>query len=89
MIKGSPNLLIVGPGRGLGSSHNAIWWNLAIFLHVPAENRPSKRRLGRSLAESLSSYISCFIKMPQIEMLMSHYKILTFKFSDLRLFHTS
>ena len=25
MIKGSPNLLIVGPGRGLGSSHNAIW----------------------------------------------------------------
>ena len=24
MIQGSPNLLIVGPGRGLGSSHNAV-----------------------------------------------------------------
>ena len=24
IIKGSPNLLIEGPGRGLGSSHNAI-----------------------------------------------------------------
>ena len=32
MIKGTPNLIIVGPGRGLGSSHNAIWWNLAIFF---------------------------------------------------------
>ena len=32
MIKGSPNLLIVGPGQGLGSSHNAIWWDLAIFF---------------------------------------------------------
>ena len=32
MIKSSPNLLIVGPGRGLGSSHIAIWWNLAIFF---------------------------------------------------------
>ena len=51
MVKGSPNLLIVGPGRGLGSSHNAIWWDLAIFVHVQAENRPSKRRLDASLAK--------------------------------------
>ena len=34
MIKESPmaNLLIVRTGSGLGSSHNAIWWNLAIFF---------------------------------------------------------
>ena len=42
MIKGSPNLLIVGPGWGLWSFHNAIWWNLAIFFYVQAENRPTK-----------------------------------------------
>ena len=53
MIKGSPNLLIVGPGQGLGSSHNAIWWNLAIFFYVQAENRSSKRRLDGSLAKFL------------------------------------
>ena len=34
MIKGSPNLLIVGTGQGLGSSHNAIWWNLAIYFYI-------------------------------------------------------
>ena len=28
MIKGGSNLLIVGRGRGLGSSPNAIWWNM-------------------------------------------------------------
>ena len=56
MIKGSPNLLIVGPGRALRSFHNAIWWNLAIFLYVQAENRPSKRRLDGSLAKSLILY---------------------------------
>ena len=39
MIKGSPNLLIVGPGLGLWSSYNAIWWNLAIFFYVQAGNR--------------------------------------------------
>ena len=38
MLKGSPNLLIVGPGRRLWS-YNAIWWNLAIFFYVQAENR--------------------------------------------------
>ena len=41
MIKGSQNLLIVGPGCGLGSSHNAIWGNLAIFFYIEAENRPT------------------------------------------------
>ena len=53
MMEGSPNLLIVGPGRGLGSSHNAIWCNLVILFYIQAENRPSKRRLDRSLAKSL------------------------------------
>ena len=53
MPKGSPNLLIVGSGQGLGSFHNAIWWNLAIFFNVQAEIRPSKRWLDRSLAKSL------------------------------------
>ena len=53
MITGSPNLLIVGPGRGLESSHNAIWWNLLIFFYVEAENRMSKRRLDGSLAKFL------------------------------------
>ena len=53
MIKESSNLLFVGQGRGLKSSYNAIWWNLAIFSYVQAENRPSKRRLGGSLAKSL------------------------------------
>ena len=59
MIKGSPNLLIVEPGRGLVSSHNAIWWNLAIFF----ENSPSKERLDGSLAKSLPPLIlvSCNI----------------------------
>ena len=52
MIKGSPNLLIVGPGRGLGSSHNAIQWNMAVFFYVQAENRPLKRRLDGSLTKS-------------------------------------
>ena len=59
MIKGSPNLLIVWPGRDLGSSHNAIWWNLAIFFYVQAEIRPSKRRLDGSLAKSLIGFMSC------------------------------
>ena len=53
MIKRSPNVLIVGPGRGLGSSHNAIWWNLAIFSYVQPEDRPSNRWLDESLAKSL------------------------------------
>ena len=53
MIKGRPNLLIVGPGQDLGSSHNAIWWNLAIFFYIQDENRPAKRRLNVSLAKSL------------------------------------
>ena len=53
MIKRSPNLFIVGPWRGVGSSHNAILCNLAIFFYVRAENRPSKRRLDGSLAKSL------------------------------------
>ena len=56
MLKGSQNLLIVGSGRGLGSSHNAIWWNLAIFLQVHVENRPFKRRLYRSLVKSLVAH---------------------------------
>ena len=52
MIKG-PNLLTVGPGRGLVSSHNLFLWNLAIFFYILAENRQSKRRLDGSLAKSL------------------------------------
>ena len=44
-IKGSPNLLIVGP--------NTIWWNLVIFFYIQAENRQTKRRLDGSLAKSL------------------------------------
>ena len=56
-IKRSPNVLIVGPGQGLASSHNAIWWNLAIFFYVQPENRPSKRRLDGSLAKSLCTCI--------------------------------
>ena len=50
MIKSSPNLLNVGPGQGLGSSHIAIWWNLAIFFYVQAENRLFKRWLDESLS---------------------------------------
>ena len=42
MIKGSPNLLNIRPGRGLGCSHNAIWGNLAIFFYVQAENSRPK-----------------------------------------------
>ena len=53
MIKGSPNLLIVGPGWGLGSSHNVIWWNLAIIFYVRAQNRLSKRRVDGSPAKCL------------------------------------
>ena len=53
MIDGSSNLLIVVPGWGTGSSHNAIWWNLVIIFFVQAENRPSRRRLDGSLAKSL------------------------------------
>ena len=63
MIKGIPNLLIVGPGRGLGSSHNPIWWNLVIFFYIRAENRPSKRRLDRSLAKSLLYSTQCSLQM--------------------------
>ena len=53
MIKGSQNLLIVGPGRGVGSSHDAIWWNLVLFFYVQAEKSPSKRQLDGSLAKFL------------------------------------
>ena len=49
---------VVGPGRGLGLSRNAIWWNLAIFFYVQAENRPSERRVDVSLAKSL---VQCII----------------------------
>ena len=62
MIKGTLNLLIAVPGRGLGSSHNAIRWNLTIFFYVQAENRPSKRRLDGSLEKSLvwGSELDCY-----------------------------
>ena len=59
MIKGSPNLLLVGQGRGLGSSLNAICWNLGIFFYVQAENRLSKRWLYGSLAKSLGVIVTC------------------------------
>ena len=55
MIKRSPNLLIVESGQGLGYSHKATWWNLAIFFYVQAENRLSKRQLDGSLTKSLLS----------------------------------
>ena len=59
MIKGNPKLLIVGPGQSLWSSHNAIWWNTAIFFYVQAENRPSKRGLWLNpLAKSLVGRVS-------------------------------
>ena len=41
MIKGSPNLLLVGPGRDLGSSHNVIWWDMVIFSST------SRLKIGR------------------------------------------
>ena len=52
----SPNLFIVGPGQHLGFSHNAIRWNLAIFVYIQAENRPCNRWLDGSLAKSLPSW---------------------------------
>ena len=54
MIKGSSNLLILGLGLGLGLSHNGIWWNLAVFFYVQAENR-------LSLAKSLIVSVSCLL----------------------------
>ena len=41
MIRWIQNLPFVGPGGGLGFSHNAIWWNLAIFFYIQAEKRPA------------------------------------------------
>ena len=53
MIKGSPNLLIVWPGWGVGSSHNTICWNMAIFF-------TSRLKIGRpkdgSPAKSLPTH---------------------------------
>ena len=54
MIKGSPNGLFVGLGWGLGFSHNAIWWNLAIFFYAwLKKSRPKDGWTGLQLSPCL------------------------------------
>ena len=60
MIKGSPNSLIVGPGRGLGSSHNEIceiWRFSTSRLKI---GRPEDAWTGLWLSPCYQLYIVVF-----------------------------